>query len=590
MHNLFYHNQMNPHRSPAHHKKSRQVPHSHIRHLLSGICTLSLVFSLFFTQTLAVSAGIKEDNIAANQAVPIESNLVENWPTGPVVSAESAILIEADTGTILYEKNIHEKQYPASTTKILTTLIAHETCTMDELVSFSQDAVFDIDRGSNHIAIDPGEKLTMEDCLNAILIRSANEVSLAVAEHISGGAWEDFAPIMNARAKELGCLNSNFVNPNGLPDENHYTTAYDLAMIGKAFFADEVLCKITLSPLLQIAASEYQPQDITEVNQMELIPRGKYAYEHLVGCKTGYTNDARSTLVSCAEKNGLKLICVVLRDEAPYQYEDTIALFEYGFSNFDKVNVSQTETKYNIENTGSFYSGNDIFGSSQPLLSLNKNDCIILPKTVAFEDVTSSISYDTAEEDQAAMITYSYNDVALGTVSVDLAVSKEQNQPFGSAGDWAEDVQDSTEDGTSQGSTDNIGSDPAGDTKTEQSGTSFIFINVAKVLAWILGIAAAVLLFFIGRAFLKNYQFNQRRARRRRTAARRSISQRRSSRDSLFGENRRSPGLYVNRRRSDGLYLDNRSSVQRRRSKSTRQQLARRRRRNSIINKFRDYD
>lgn len=632
MHNLFYRNQTNaPHTGtqsqtalPAAHSRigqtahTRQAKHSPKQRLLVCLSTLSLVFSLFCTQTLTVSAGIKEDNIAANRAVPVESNLIENWPTGPIVNAESAILIEANTGTILYEKNIHEKQYPASTTKILTTLIAHETCAMDELVSFSQDAVFDIDRGSNHIAIDVGEKLAMEDCIKAILIRSANEVSLAVAEHISGGDWEDFAPIMNARAKELGCLNSNFVNPNGLPNENHYTTAYDLAMIGKAFFANETLCKITLSPLLQIAASEYQPDDITEVNQMELIPRGKYAYEYLVGCKTGYTNDARSTLVSCAEKNGLKLICVVLRDEAPYQYEDTIALFEYGFSNFDKINVSQTETKYNIENTGSFYSGNDIFGSSQPLLSLNKNDCVILPKTVAFEDLTSSISYETTSENQAALITYAYNDVTLGTVSVDLAVSKDDQTPFGSSGDW-------TDDGSGNGTDSQTGSNPGisqdntgnnsvsntdnstdsnnpddqkqntGQDDSKQSGTSFVFINVAKILTWVLGIAAAVLLFLIVRAFLKNYQFSQRRARRRRVARRnaaerRSAATRRSSRDSLYRESRRSPGLYVNRRSSDGLYLDNRTSAQRRRSKPTRQQLVRRSRRNSIINKFRDYD
>ena len=564
MHNLFYY-----HKNLLH-----QATHSRAGRLLAGICSLSLAVSLFCTQTLTVSAGIKEDNIAANRSVPVESNLIENWPTGPIVNAESAILIEANTGTILYEKNIHEKQYPASTTKILTTLIAHETCAMDELVSFSKDAVFDIDRGSNHIAIDVGEKLTMEDCLKAILIRSANEVSLAVAEHISGGAWEDFAPIMNARAKELGCLNTNFVNPNGLPDENHYTTAYDLAMIGKAFFADETLCKITLSPMLKIAASEYQPDDIAEVNQMELISRGKYAYEYLVGCKTGYTNDARSALVSCAEKNGLKLICVVLRDEAPYQYEDTIALFEYGFSNFDKINVSQTETKYNIENTGSFYNGNDIFGSSKPLLSLNKYDCIILPKTVAFGDLTSSISYDTTSENQAALITYQYNAVTLGTVSVDLAVSKEQNQPFGSSEDWTDNESSNTGDSTTDTNAGTSGNntDDKKQNAEQDPVTSFIFINVGKILAWMLGIAAAVLLFFIGRAFFKNYQINQRRARRRRVAA------------------RRSPELYVGRRRSAGLYLDNRTSGQSRRTKPTRQQLARRRRRNSIVNKFRDYD
>jgi len=446
---------------------------------------------LFFSQILtAYAEPSKEERIAAHQAMPIQSNEVENWPTGPVVAAESAILMEAETGTILYEKNIHQKQYPASTTKILTTLIASEQCGLDEWVTFSQDAVFDIDRGSNHIAIDVGQKLTMEDCLNAILIRSANEVSLAVAEHICGSDWEDFGAIMNARAKELGCLNSNFVNPNGLPNEEHYTTAYDLAMIGKAFFANEALCQITLSRMLHILPTEYQPHEKMEVNKMELIPGGEYAYEYLVGCKTGYTDDARSTLVACAEKDGIKLICVVLKDESPYHYEDTIALFEYGFNNFEKINVSQTETKYNIDHTGSFYSENDIFGSSKPILSLNQDDSIILPKTASFEDTVSTISYDTQNENQAAIISYTYQDVYVGSASVDLAVTQEDAYVFES-----------------------IMETPQPEDTTEEE-PSFIFINIVKILIGIVIVIVIIFIVFLARAFLKNFQFSQRNTRR----------------------------------------------------------------------------
>ena len=158
------------------------------------------------TSSLNVHAGIKEDNMATNQLVAVESNQIPGWPQGPTVSARSAILMELNTGTILYAKNIHNKEYPASITKILTTLIASEECAMDEMVTFSRDAIFDIDRGSNHVALDVGESITVEECLNAILIRSANEVSLGIAEHISGGSWEEFGPIMNERAKELGAL------------------------------------------------------------------------------------------------------------------------------------------------------------------------------------------------------------------------------------------------------------------------------------------------------------------------------------------------------------------------------------------------
>lgn len=452
-----------------------------IQRMLAGCC--ALLFFLSQSLTASATESIKEQNIAQNQAMTVQSNQVENWPTGPTVSARSAILIEADTGAILYAKNIHQKEYPASTTKILTTLITSEECALDELVSFSKDAVFDIDRGSNHIAIDVGEKLTIEECLNAILIRSANEVSLAVAEHISGGDWEDFAPIMNARAKELGCLNSNFVNPNGLPNEEHYTTAYDMAMIGKAFFANEALCKITLTPMLRINASAYQPDDIVEVNQMELIPTGKYAYQYLVGCKTGYTNDARSALVACAEKDGMKLISVVLRDEAPLHYEDTIALFEYGFNNFEKINISKTETKYNIDNTSSFYSDNDIFGNSEPILALNQDACIILPKTTSFEDLTSTISYDTPNEYQAALITYTYQDVFLGCVSVDLTTPQAETYSF----------EETVPQEDTQGET------------AEQKQENVVFINILKVLGWGVVIVAVILAALFARLLLKNH-------------------------------------------------------------------------------------
>ena len=499
-----------------------------------GISALCLLAS----QGLCVSATtIKEENIAHNQSLAIQSNAVENWPTGPVVSAESAILMDADTGAILYAKNIHQQEYPASTTKILTTLIASERCSMDEIVDFSYDAVHDIDPGSNHIAIEPGEQLTMEECLNAILIRSANEVSFAVAEHISGTTWQDFAPIMNERAKELGCVDSNFVNPNGLPNENHYTSAYDLAMIGRAFFANEALCKMTMTHMLHILPSERQPDDIMEVNKMELIPGGKYAYPYLVGCKTGYTDVARSTLVSCAEKDGMKLICVVMKDENPNYYEDTIALFDYGFSNFQRVNISQTETKYNIENAGSFYSGNDIFGNSKPILELNQTDSITLPNTITFQDAVSSISYDNTEPGQVAVITYTYNDVVLGTASLDFTAAEMGSSVFrGNTEETTEATTESTQNGEPQSvptgesniettetagdKTDNAGGIPAATQETDpeeesnaSGGPAVIFINVVKVFFCILGVAVLIFLAFLLRAVIKNYHFAHRSTR-----------------------------------------------------------------------------
>lgn len=546
---------------------------------ISAIC-------LFASQGLsATAATIKEENIAYNQSLAVQSNAVANWPTGPVISAESAILMDADTGAILYAKNIHQKEYPASTTKILTTLIASERCSMDEIVDFSYDAVHDIDPGSNHIAIEPGEQLTMEECLNAILIRSANEVSFAVAEHISGTTWQDFGDIMNERAKELGCVDSHFVNPNGLPNEDHYTSAYDLAMIGRAFFANEALCKMTMTHMLHILPSERQPDDIMEVNKMELIPGGKYAYPYLVGCKTGYTDVARSTLVSCAEKDGMKLICVVMKDENPNYYEDTISLFDYGFSNFQRVNISQTETKYNIDNAGSFYSGNDIFGNSKPILQLNQTDSITLPNTITFWDAVSTISYDNTEPGQAAVITYTYNDVVLGTASIDFTASEKGSSVFGDETTGTTDgaeataaTQEPDSTGATQPTEGAAADEPAGEgggiptatqptasgeEDTASGGPAVIFINVIKVFFWILGIAAAIFLVLLTRAFIKNYHFAHRSTR---------LTWR-------FGRRRR---------RSRSRYRSVDQDLQSRRREAIRQ--AKKRRKPKKPNRFRDLD
>jgi len=464
--------------------------------LLAGITAACLILSTPLSAR-ADKATEKEDRIAAHQAMAIQSNERAGWPTGPVVSAESAILIEVETGTILYEKNIHKQQYPASTTKILTALLAYENSSLDETVTFSRDDIFSIPKGSNHISMNPGYTLSMEDCLRALLIRSANEVAYAIAAHV-GGSWDAFADMMNERAKELGAVDSHFANPNGLPNEEHVTSAYDLAMIGRAFFAIDYLDKITLEPKLVV---EKPNGVLTDWNQMPLIPSGKYAYEYLVGCKTGYTDSAHNTMVACAEKNGLRLICVVLNDDNPMYSEDTIALFEYGFNNFNKVNVSQTETKYDIDNIGFFYDNTDIFGEAQPILSLNKDDCVILPKTADFKDLTSTISYDVDVPGQAALITYSYQGVQVGTVSLDLAKGTKSNYSFD-----AEEVPSESEPPAEAKPEEKAPEKPSPkDTKEKKDRASAINPKVVKVIVIILIVIG--ILFGIFFFLQKNYQF-----------------------------------------------------------------------------------
>ncbi len=399
--------------------------------LKKGLKSACLILALTTVISYGFSAKAEplSEVLEYNRSLPVDSNQITDWPKGPVINAESAILIEAETGAILYAKNIHKKEFPASTTKILSTLIASESCELDEIVDFNHDDVFGIPRDSNNIAIDEGESLNVEECLNAILIRSANEVCLGLARHISG-SYEDFAALMNQRAVELGCVDSNFVNPNGLPDDNHYTSAYDLAMIGKAFFDNQFLCEITTTPRLKIYASNRQPDDIIDSNKMDLIKGREYEYEYLVGCKTGYTEVSRSSIVSCAEKDGLKLICVVMKDEAPFQYEDTISLFNYGFSNFEKIYISKTESKYNLSFSDSFYSGNTVFGNLKPLLFVDENAYVIMPIAADAACVSSEITYGSEDPDTAAYIRFCYSGADIGIVPVLFRLEEQSDYEF----------------------------------------------------------------------------------------------------------------------------------------------------------------
>jgi D-alanyl-D-alanine carboxypeptidase (penicillin-binding protein 5/6) len=169
-------------------------------------------------------------HIAAENSNHIAEN--PGWADSPSIMGESGIVMEISTGSILYEKNMHDIHYPASITKIMTALLAIENCEMDEIVTVPPEAVYMEDKGT-HIALDAGEQLTVEQCLYAIMLASANDAAYALAEHV-GGTYENFIRMMNEKAKELGCQNTNFTNPHGLPDENHVTSAYDMALITKA--------------------------------------------------------------------------------------------------------------------------------------------------------------------------------------------------------------------------------------------------------------------------------------------------------------------------------------------------------------------
>ena len=336
-----------------------------------------------------------------------------SWPSGISVTSESAIVMEANTGTILYEKNIHTQHYPASITKILTTLLALENCELDETVTFSEDAVYKTE-GSG-IYRDVGEQMSLQDTLYAVMLESANECAYATAEHVTGGDYDAFVKMMNDRATELGCLNTNFTNPHGLPDEQHLTTAYDMALIAREAIQNDMFRTIISTKRYDLPATN-KSEPLAMFNHHKMISANittKYLYDGCIGGKTGYTQVARNTLVTYAERDGMMLICVLMKCEGT-PYDDTAALFDYCFENFELWNIAESETRYSsdVSEDSTFMVDNEAFAQ------LDENAMIVLPKGADFAETEIEVSYDTAGDGAYGSLVYSYADRVVGQADV----------------------------------------------------------------------------------------------------------------------------------------------------------------------------
>ena len=224
-------------------------------------------------------------------------------------------MIEASSGTVLYEKNLNKKLYPASTTKILTAIIAIEKCDLNEVAIASREAIYVVPSGYAIANIQVGESFTIEELLNVMLVHSANEAANVIAEHISG-SMEEFAKLMNEKARQIGCKNSNFVNSNGIQNENHYSTAYDMALIAKYCMKNDKFREIISIEKCELPTTEIFTEKRTFKNNNSLIDRNdKYYYEYCIGGKTGYTKEAKNCLVAMSRKDNMELISVVLKGE-----------------------------------------------------------------------------------------------------------------------------------------------------------------------------------------------------------------------------------------------------------------------------------
>lgn len=319
-----------------------------IKKFISYILVLYLVFinnsTIIFAENETFSADTELATEITTEYTENENQDANSEDNAPTLVAESAIMIDADSGIILYEKDCHKKLYPASITKIMTTLLALENSSLDETVTHSHNAVFGIGQGSSHIGMRENEQITMEDALNGIMLASANEVCMAVAEHIDGSV-EKFVDRMNNKAKELGAQGTHFNNPHGFHDENHYTTAYDMSLFMQEAIKNPEFVKLISTTNYIIPETNIVNEKRYLANKNKMIQKwSNFYYPYCVGSKTGFTDQAGNTLVTYGKKDDINLITVVMKDQGTNTYVDTKALLEYGFSLYENKELVKKDS------------------------------------------------------------------------------------------------------------------------------------------------------------------------------------------------------------------------------------------------------
>ena len=317
--------------------------------------------------------------------------------------SNSSILIDSTTGQILYEHNAYEKTYPASTTKLMTAILTLENCNLSDSVTINKDALNGIPKSYTTAALKAGESLTVEQLLHVLLIPSANDAANVLAYHIAGSI-DNFAIMMNSKAKEIGCQNTHFVNPSGIHDDEHYSTAYDMALIGKYANTFEKIREIATQTSYSLPNLPDGKERVFKTTNTLITPKNKYYYEYATGLKTGYTDKAKSCIVAKAKKDDIELICVVLggnktEDLKSERELDCHTLFEYGFNNFKHSTICSKNNsldKSNLTNVPSnLQNANIVFSEDLSILVNTNNTQNIVPNIVWKNDLQLPIYKNT---------------------------------------------------------------------------------------------------------------------------------------------------------------------------------------------------
>ncbi len=282
-------------------------------------------------ETAAAGSGPSADSAQSGDAAAASGlSSAASQIAQPTVASEGAVLLNAADGTVLFSKNGDTQFYPASITKLMTALLVAENCSLDDTVVFSATATTNLESGAVAINMAEGDTMTVRQCLYALLLKSANEVGNALAEHVAGSNAA-FADMMNTKAAALGCTNTHFTNPHGLNDPNHVTTPHDMALIARAAFQNETVRTVASTLSYTLPATKNNPSGLTvTMGHKMLNPNDSRYYPGIIGGKTGYTSKAGNTLVTAAERDGVRLIAVVMKSQSTH-YTDTKALLDYGY-------------------------------------------------------------------------------------------------------------------------------------------------------------------------------------------------------------------------------------------------------------------
>lgn len=337
----------------------------------------------------------------------------------PEVTAKSAVVMEAATGKILYEKNAYEQRYPASTTKIATLITALEYGNMNDNIITSGRAA---NTDGSSLYLNDGEQMKLQDMLYGVMLVSGNDATVAIAEHISGSV-EEFAKLMTKKAHDIGAVHTQFVNSSGLPDPNHYTTAYDLALISDYGYHNDLFRQIVSTKNKYIKAiSPAKDHDIYNENRM------LWLYEGANGVKTGYTDAAGRCLVSGANRNGIQLIVVVLDSER--MWDDSIALLDYGFGQIlPQTIAAKDDIMKTIRVQNGFRDSIRLVASESMVVPSFKEDKLDYTTVI---DVPNSIQAPISEGQKIGTMKAVYNNKVIATIDLVAKDGVERRSFFGS--------------------------------------------------------------------------------------------------------------------------------------------------------------